>query len=69
MEPETETIYLTPQDAAKLFGVSVSTLYRWVEEGEIPVLKTLGNHNRFPTDAIKDLLKEQQKKSKRKSKQ
>jgi len=68
MQPNRERIYLSPRDAARLCGVSVSTIYRWVEQGLIPVLKTLGNHNRFPIDSIEALVEKHQK-NKRKGKQ
>lgn len=48
---------LTTGQVAAIFGVTTSTVKRWVDSGELPHFRTLGGHYRFrPEDveAIKD---------------
>ncbi|MCB8983741.1 MAG: helix-turn-helix domain-containing protein [Ardenticatenaceae bacterium] len=44
--PETER-WLTLSQAAKELGVHVTTLRRWADNGDIPVMLTPGGHRRF----------------------
>lgn len=44
--------YLTPAQAARIFGVSPKTVARWANHGRIPCLVTLGGHRRFRADVI-----------------
>jgi excisionase family DNA binding protein len=38
---------LTPGDVAKRFGVGLSTVARWADEGRLPAVRTVGGHRRF----------------------
>lgn len=69
MKPNTETIFLPPREVANLFGVSVSTVYKWVSEGRLPALKTMGHQNRFEKDQIDNLIKGQKTNAKKGSNQ
>ncbi len=45
--------YLKTQQVADALGVSVSTIKRWVDSGELKAVRTLGKHRLIPlTDAI-----------------
>ncbi len=44
--------WLTLKDAAALLDVHTSTLRRWADKGEIPVLVTPGGHRRFSPEDI-----------------
>lgn len=50
-----ETPYSGSQVAA-LFGVHVSTIVRWADEGKIPSFRTPGGQRRYPRAAIDALL-------------
>jgi excisionase family DNA binding protein len=50
--PFADTDLLTPAEVATLFRVSPKTVSRWAEAGRLPVVKTLGNHRRFPAGAV-----------------
>jgi molybdopterin-binding protein len=39
---------LRPRDAAKILGISYSTLKRWILTGKIDTVKTAGGHHRVP---------------------
>jgi molybdopterin-binding protein len=39
---------LRPRDAAKILGISYSTLKRWILTGKIDTIKTTGGHHRVP---------------------
>ncbi len=47
----TETPYTGTQVAA-LYGVHVSTVVRWADEGKIPSFRTPGGQRRYPRAAI-----------------
>jgi excisionase family DNA binding protein len=51
----TETPYTGTQVAA-LFGVHVSTIVRWADDGRIPSFRTPGGQRRYPRQAIDALL-------------
>jgi excisionase family DNA binding protein len=40
--------FLSRQEVARLFGVSVSTVTRWARLGLLKVVRTPGGHYRFP---------------------
>ena len=42
-----EELPLTVKDAAKFLGVSVQTVYLWVERKQIPHLRVMGRNIRF----------------------
>ena len=43
----TEEMPLTVRDAAKYLGVSIQTVYLWVERKQIPHLRVMGRNIRF----------------------
>jgi len=45
--PEISELPLTVRDAAKFLGVSVQTVYLWVERKQIPHLRVMGRNIRF----------------------
>ncbi len=49
---------LTIGEAALRLGVSVDTLRRWTEAGDVPVVRTLGGHRRYLTSEIEALTKD-----------
>lgn len=62
----TQRLYLPPRECARRCGVSSSTIYRWISQGRIPsAIKTLGNHNRIPEQAIVALMEAGTKNSKK----
>jgi excisionase family DNA binding protein len=44
--------WLTLSAAAKILGVHVTTLRRWADKGDIPVMLTPGGHRRFAADDV-----------------
>ena len=48
--------YMGSQVAA-LFGVHVSTVVRWADEGKIPSFRTPGGQRRYPRAAIDAILR------------
>lgn len=55
-----DPMYLLPHQAAAKMGISVSTLWKYVQAGKLSALKTLGNQNRFLKSSIEALVKELQ---------
>jgi len=53
--PLSEKIVLSSSEAAKLMGVHVNTLLKWVQENKIPSIK-YGRKNLIPQYALKNLL-------------
>ena len=49
---------ISPAQAAKMLGVSITTLRNWEKAGKIKCIKTLGGHRRFKVDEIKKILNE-----------
>ena len=47
---------VSPKQAAKMFGVSTTTLRNWEVLGKIQSIKTLGGHRRYNLKEIKSLL-------------
>jgi len=52
--------YVTPKEAARQLGVSISSLRRWENEGKVKAIKTPGNQRRFDLDDILKLKGEKQ---------
>jgi excisionase family DNA binding protein len=46
---------VTMGEAAQTLGVSVSTLRRWADAGEIDMVRTAGGHRRFPLAEVRRL--------------
>jgi len=47
---------LRPKEVCRLFGVSYVTLRRWIKEGKIRAVQTLGGKYRIPESEVKRLL-------------
>src|SRR5258708_32554870 len=43
---------LTPSEAASALGISIRTLYRWEEAGNLSTVRTVGNQRRIPIEEI-----------------
>jgi excisionase family DNA binding protein len=50
-----EKRYLRAAEVAELFHVSPKTVTRWAVEKQIPSVKTLGGHRRFPASRMREL--------------
>ncbi len=48
--------FYTSREAAKILGVSTTTIQLWVESGVLPAWKTAGGHRRIPSDAVETIL-------------
>ena len=48
---------LRPKEACKVLGVSYTTLRRWIKEGKIRAVRTLGGKYRIPEGEVKRILK------------
>jgi molybdopterin-binding protein len=46
--PEKNVRLLPPRQAARILGISYSTLKRWILAGQIKSVKTRGGHHRIP---------------------
>lgn len=58
MEPKFN--FYTSREAAKILGVSITTVQLWVESGVLPAWKTAGGHRRIPSEAVNSMLAGQQ---------
>ena len=47
-------------EVAELFGVDVTTVGRWADEGRLPHIKTLGGQRRFNREDVERLKKSQE---------
>ena len=47
---------LTPSEVAALFRVDPKTVSRWAQTGQLPCIRTLGGHRRFPASEVYRLL-------------
>lgn len=45
-----------PDEAAKLLGVHIQTIRRWIREDKLSSIKTMGGHSRIPKEEIERLL-------------
>jgi len=43
---------LKPRDAARILGISYSTLKRWILSGQINTVTTAGGHHRIPEEEL-----------------
>lgn len=55
-KPENTELMLSVPEAAKYFGVSKGSIYRWVMNGNIPKIK-FGNKLYFRKDMLQQVLK------------
>ena len=51
-----ETIFLTPREAARILGISYPTLKQWIYRKKLRTAKTPGGHHRVPESEIDRLL-------------
>jgi excisionase family DNA binding protein len=49
---------LSTQEAARLLGISVQTVQRWVDLGRLRAWKTVGGHRRIEAPSVAELLRE-----------
>ncbi len=54
--PETE--FLSPQKVSELLQVSCSTIKRWVDEGRLRAIKTMGGHRKILTSDVLKVARE-----------
>lgn len=59
MSTEPKFNFYTSREAARVLGVSVTTVQLWVESGVLPAWKTAGGHRRIPSDAVDSMLEGQ----------
>lgn len=52
MTAQAKINFYTSREAAKILGVSVTTVQLWVESGVLPAWKTAGGHRRIPSEAV-----------------
>jgi excisionase family DNA binding protein len=50
--------FLTVGQFAEEFGIGHTTALRWITEGKVKTVKTVGGHNRVPLQEVKRLKKE-----------
>ena len=50
-------IYVSPEEAAKYFSISLSTLRRWANKQKIDYKRTEGGHRRYRISQPKNILK------------
>ncbi len=58
--PDTRSDLLTSGDVAQMFGVDVTTVGRWADEGRLPHFKTPGGNRRFRREDIERFIKDQE---------
>jgi excisionase family DNA binding protein len=49
---------LSPRQVAEAIGVSVSSLKRWCDRGDLPITKTAGGHRRIARSAVVQFLRD-----------
>lgn len=57
--PISDSVFLTPDEAAKRLGVSPITLRKWAGKGLIQARTTPGGHRRYPLSEVTKLLQSQ----------
>lgn len=56
MDPSDERPTLSTREAATILGVSMQTVQRWVDLGQLQAWKTLGGHRRIERSSVDQLL-------------
>lgn len=51
-QDEEGIVWMTPQQVAKEFGVTVRAVRAWGERGDLPSLKLPNGRRRYPKDAV-----------------
>ena len=46
----------SPKEVQEMLGVAQTTIYRWLENGQLPAVKIGGKLWRIPADALEELL-------------
>ncbi len=49
---------LTTKYIAEMFGVDVTTVLRWADDGKLPYFRTPGGHHRYFPEDIRKLIEE-----------
>ena len=49
---------VSPRQVARAIGASESSLKRWCDSGQLPVIRTVGGHRRIPVKAVLSFVKE-----------
>ena len=52
---ESDDVYISTGEAARILRVSPKTVARWAKDGRLPHLVTLGGHRRFPRGPIDEI--------------
>lgn len=47
--------YIASSDVARILHVSPKTVSRWARDGQLPFIRTLGGHRRFPKVEIEQI--------------
>ena len=50
--PESNIRLIPPREAAKILGISYSTLKRWIHTKQLRSVRTLGGHHRIPESEL-----------------
>ncbi len=53
VEPKPENYLMRTTEVAKFFGVTVPTIRKWIEDGEIKATRVAGFHRIWRSDVIK----------------
>jgi excisionase family DNA binding protein len=61
MRPKADEVWLTIKQAAAMLGIHSTTLRRWADEGQLPVLLTPGGHRRFSKNDIERFTEERRR--------
>jgi len=48
----------TPEEVAGLLGVSLATIYRYLDEGKLPEIRRVGKPRRIPMDKFHEMYPE-----------
>jgi excisionase family DNA binding protein len=52
---ESDDVYISTGEAARMLRVSPKTVARWAKSGRLPHIVTLGGHRRFPRGSIDEI--------------